>query len=283
MSIIKLSDSIPKNLEEISWIVIIDEVDLHLHSNLQKEVLPKLIKLFPKVQFILTTHSPLFVLWMEKEFWVDWIEIREMPTWEVITAERFKEFNKAFEYYSKTKKFDKKIKKEIDEFKIIENVTIISEWNNSIFLNKAKDFFDKDWNYDFFEQREFWDKEIEKLFKFLLKTQNKSPKKIFILDCDSKIIFEELNNIKTEYLIPIILNKNNDNNKIKKWIENMFPKELFIDKCYQKKETTDDYWALTISSKFDKRVFEKEVLRRNKLEDFKIFKPLFELISEKMK
>jgi AAA domain, putative AbiEii toxin, Type IV TA system len=49
---------------EISGVVLIDEIDLHLHIVLQREVLPKLIAMFPKVQLIIATHSPLFLLGM---------------------------------------------------------------------------------------------------------------------------------------------------------------------------------------------------------------------------
>lgn len=42
-------------------IVLIDEIETHLHLQLQKSVLPLLTKLFPNIQFIITTHSP-FVL-----------------------------------------------------------------------------------------------------------------------------------------------------------------------------------------------------------------------------
>lgn len=42
-------------------IVLIDEVENHLHVSLQQKVMPILIKLFPKIQFIVTSHSP-FVL-----------------------------------------------------------------------------------------------------------------------------------------------------------------------------------------------------------------------------
>lgn len=42
----------------ISGIVIIDEVDKHLHIRLQKEILPRLFDLFPNIQFILSSHSP---------------------------------------------------------------------------------------------------------------------------------------------------------------------------------------------------------------------------------
>lgn len=39
-------------------IVMIDEVDLHLHPQWQAEVTERLIKVFPNLQFIITTHSP---------------------------------------------------------------------------------------------------------------------------------------------------------------------------------------------------------------------------------
>ena len=45
-------------LEEITGIVLIDEIDKHLHIKLQKEILPQLFKMFPNVQFITSSHSP---------------------------------------------------------------------------------------------------------------------------------------------------------------------------------------------------------------------------------
>ncbi len=48
-------------LDEIRGIVLIDEADLHLHLDFQFQVLPELMKMFPKVQFIVTAHSPMFV------------------------------------------------------------------------------------------------------------------------------------------------------------------------------------------------------------------------------
>jgi len=45
-------------LNAISGIVLIDEVDKHLHIRLQKEILPALFAVFPGVQFIVSSHSP---------------------------------------------------------------------------------------------------------------------------------------------------------------------------------------------------------------------------------
>ena len=42
-------------------IVLIDEIETHLHLQLQKSIMPLLTNLFPNIQFIVTTHSP-FVL-----------------------------------------------------------------------------------------------------------------------------------------------------------------------------------------------------------------------------
>jgi predicted ATP-binding protein involved in virulence len=48
----------PSPIKETTGIVLIDEVDLHLHPKWQQTVLSDLCKAFPKIQFIVTTHSP---------------------------------------------------------------------------------------------------------------------------------------------------------------------------------------------------------------------------------
>ena len=45
-------------LTETDGIVLIDEVDLHLHPSWQKRILSDLTEIFPKVQFIVSTHAP---------------------------------------------------------------------------------------------------------------------------------------------------------------------------------------------------------------------------------
>jgi predicted ATP-dependent endonuclease of OLD family len=46
---------------ELTGIVVIDEIDAHLHVSLQRKILPFFTSSFPAIQFIVTTHSP-FVL-----------------------------------------------------------------------------------------------------------------------------------------------------------------------------------------------------------------------------
>ncbi len=50
-----------KVVEETPGIVLIDELDLHLHPNWQKQIVKDLKKTFPRIQFVATTHSPFIV------------------------------------------------------------------------------------------------------------------------------------------------------------------------------------------------------------------------------
>lgn len=61
---LRLYDQQPKIIDpsELQGIVLIDEIDLHLHPKAQKELIINLSKAFPEVQFIVTTHSPIPLL-----------------------------------------------------------------------------------------------------------------------------------------------------------------------------------------------------------------------------
>lgn len=46
---------------DLPGIVLIDEIEQHLHIAWQKRILPFLVKVFPNIQFIVATHSPFVV------------------------------------------------------------------------------------------------------------------------------------------------------------------------------------------------------------------------------
>ncbi len=46
---------------DLKGIVLVDEIDLHLHPKWQRVLIGKLRKIFPNVQFIFTTHSPTII------------------------------------------------------------------------------------------------------------------------------------------------------------------------------------------------------------------------------
>lgn len=45
----------------VAGIVLIDEIETHLHLELQRKILDLLTSIFPNIQFILSTHSPFII------------------------------------------------------------------------------------------------------------------------------------------------------------------------------------------------------------------------------
>lgn len=60
-----LPDDIP--LCELRGVAMVDEIDLHLHPEWQRIVVPVLAAALPNIQFVLTTHSPLVVASLSAE------------------------------------------------------------------------------------------------------------------------------------------------------------------------------------------------------------------------
>lgn len=56
-----------QNPLEGEGVVLIDEIELHLHPTWQREIIPALTRTFPNCQFIVTTHSPQVVSHVEPE------------------------------------------------------------------------------------------------------------------------------------------------------------------------------------------------------------------------
>jgi len=65
-----------KKLTENRGIVMVDEIDLHLHPKWQMTVLQTLAKELPNIQFIVTSHSPLIVGSLE---WMNIIVMKSGP------------------------------------------------------------------------------------------------------------------------------------------------------------------------------------------------------------
>lgn len=93
-----VSDSESLNLSEITGIVIIDEIDLNLHIEYAKKAVPELLSLFPKVQFIITSHSPFFLLGMKDVFSSNY-QIISTPGGEIIEENDFEELQTAYSIF----------------------------------------------------------------------------------------------------------------------------------------------------------------------------------------
>lgn len=130
--------------EETPGIVLIDELDLHLHPKWQRNIVDDLKKAFPKIQFIATTHSPFIIQSLEQgelrvldeEIKGGLVQFENMSIEDVIEnvmgidlpqwSQRRKEMYEVAEKYFRTLKE----MKESDENKIIElkqKLDILSE------------------------------------------------------------------------------------------------------------------------------------------------------------
>ena len=102
---VDLSDTPLTSFDSVKGIVVVDEIELHLHVTLQHDILPELISLFPNVQFIVTTQSPLFVLGMNRLFGSDGFGLYRLPEGQQIDPEEFSEFGSAYDVFAETSKF----------------------------------------------------------------------------------------------------------------------------------------------------------------------------------
>jgi predicted ATP-binding protein involved in virulence len=69
-------------LRETPGIVLIDELDLHLHPKWQRRIVNDLRRTFPKMQFIVTTHSPLIIQSLRRGELIDLSDPDTKPDYE---------------------------------------------------------------------------------------------------------------------------------------------------------------------------------------------------------
>ena len=268
------------NLTEINGIVLIDEIDAHLHTDLQYQVLPKLVKLFPKVQFIITSHAPLFLLGMEREFGADGIQILEMPTGHKISTERFEEFRKSFEFYRQTQIFENAVEEQV--LATTSKPLVLTEGKTDVdYIKKALELLG---HIDILEQLEIDEvgklgtkgaegsgcSNLEKVQQFLKNHQNRFPRRVLLLyDCETPKKDENVGSLSIRR-IP----QNTTNTKVIIGIENLFPAKLFEEAFYDTKPTDRKDGGKNISKKLNKKKFCEWVCQRTEKEYFSQFDAL---------
>lgn len=111
-----LSEGEFTNLSDIRGIVVIDEIDAHLHTAHQKEILPKLISSFPGIQFVITTHSPLFLIGMEESFGPEGFLIYNMPDGQRVAASDFSELTAAYDAFKETARHRDEVRQALRQY-----------------------------------------------------------------------------------------------------------------------------------------------------------------------
>ena len=274
---------------DIRGIIVVDEIDLHLHAVHQHEVLPNLIKLFPNVQFVVTTHSPLFVLGMKAALGEDGFALYRLPQGRQISPEEFSEFGDAYQAFTATSRFSDDIRKAIEEAQ--RPIVFVEGATDKKYLEKASELLGKEPTLERFEIRDgggagnlskIWRDSIVPLTETL-------PQKVLLLyDCDTKKSSDNKGKL-FQRTIPL-----QTQNPIEKGVENLFRKET-LDRARQHKGAFID--IVGEHSKTERgetqNIPEKWTINKNektnlchwlcvngKAEDFQGFQEIFEILED---
>ncbi|KQN73592.1 AAA family ATPase [Devosia sp. Leaf64] len=283
-----LSGKTIESLNDISGIVVIDEIDLHLHSDLQYSILPNLLRYFPSVQFILTSHSPLFILGMEKLFGKDGFGIVDLPSGQSIAAERFEEFAAAYGYFRETTAYEQEVR---DAVLSSQRPILFVEGTIDIdYLNAAAEHLGRS---NILAQYSLQDANgfggLDKIYKHfdanIAKLMNQRATLVY--DCDINKADAQKDGVR-RVVVPQL------KRRIEKGIENLFPDALisraraannaFIDVVPSFERlvrgsfvTTQEEWSVNPD---EKRNLANWILANSVPEDFADFVSIFDLIGE---
>lgn len=211
------------SLKDIKGLVVVDEIDLHLHTELQSTLLPKMIAMFPNIQFIMTSHSPLFLLGMENSFGKDGFKIVNLPNGEDIDVEEFGEFKEIYNTLAATNHFKNEILKANKPIVYVEGSTDVK------YIKKAAELLDEKELLEKFEILDIGGNgNLRKLRKASIPDNLFKHKVILLFDCD-----EDGKNGGTYPMYKRIIPKQ-ESHKIKKGIENLFPDKTIdrLDKSH---------------------------------------------------
>ena len=254
-TILRYGDAAGLGPQDVPGIVVIDELDAHMHIKLQVEAVPKLIAMFPRIQFIISTHSPILLLGMEKNFGSNSIKILEMPRGNPLTAEAYDEFAQAFEVLQDTEAFEEKVSAELtasekpivwfegelDEryFKCAAELLGFSDlletfnWIGAL-ANKQGPFNTGDTALN------------HALALFKANPDFTKRKIVLVYDCDTKKPNETIDNVTVMGLEPI------PDRRVQKGVENLLRPAGIPEEMYKKKTHVSDYGETTQSEKLDK-------------------------------
>ncbi len=119
----------------LGGIVLIDEIETHLHVELQKKVLPFLIDFFPHIQFIVSTHSPFIISSVQNAVVCD-LESRN-----VIEDLSTYSYDALVESYFSTDKYSDEMKLKLEKYEELMKCENLSE-DEKFELRELKSYFD---------------------------------------------------------------------------------------------------------------------------------------------
>ena len=278
--------------KEIRGIVVVDEIDLHLHAVHQHEVLPDLIQMFPNVQFVVTTHSPLFVLGMQRVLGEDGFSIYQLPEGKQISPEEFSEFGEAYRSFANSHRFAKDIEEALEREK---KPVLMPEGETDIrYLEKAAQLLGEQETLDVFQSRDGGGAgKLTNIFRDFHAplTELFQHPVVLLFDCDKNKPARDKGRLY-QRSIPL-----QPGNPMKTGIENLFTKitleramladDTLINIEYQHEakvgghtETVPERWTVNDSQK---RRLCDWLCESGNADDFQAFKEVFYILAEVLK
>ncbi|OPX10923.1 AAA family ATPase [Mycobacterium sp. AT1] len=269
-----------KQLEakDIRGIVVIDELDAHMHVDLQMAVLPQLIALFPRIQFIISSHSPFFVLGLEKTFGPEGVRVASLPDGNQVAAEAYEDFGHALDALRETQAFSDEIAASIAA---AESPLIwVGGETDLIYLRTAAQILGFEHLVEYFEwvgasgqtggsNMNSGDPGLNLAYKLLKANPNLTGRKIVLVyDSDANKPDDTFGNVHI-----ISLSKIPDA-YCRKGVENLLPAAVFSEDMYQMVEKPGDYGKPTIVPELRKMDLCESLTGSNtKAENFENFRP----------
>lgn len=133
--IMRMENNKTKNYD-VQGVVLIDEIETHLHIDLQKKILPFLISFFPKIQFIVTTHSPFVINSIENAV------ICDLEKKIVTTDLSGYSYEAIVENYFDEDKYSSILKLKVDNYETLVDKEVLTEEENTELL-ELENYFKK--------------------------------------------------------------------------------------------------------------------------------------------
>jgi hypothetical protein len=281
-TILRYGDAAGLGPPDVQGVVVIDELDAHMHIDLQMKAIPKLIAMFPRIQFIISSHSPIFLLGMERQFPDGGIKILEMPRGNPLTAEAYDEFAQAFKVLQDTQAFESTIMAELSASE--KPIVWLEGELDERYFKRAAQLLGYDELVDTFH----WigalsnkggpfntgDTALNQALSLLRANPEFSRRRIVLIyDCDTNKPNETFGAITVTGLRPIL------GRRVKKGVENLLLPDCIPSELYKPKTSISEYGEKTSYEKLDKTALCALLCGDDAdVENFRDFKPVLAAI-----
>jgi hypothetical protein len=284
--LLRQADNVRNNVkpDEITGICLVDEVDKHLHINLQKEVLPSLLRMFPNVQFILSSHSPFLSLGLAEKLQKR-SRLFDIERGIAIQPIYDKQYCAVYEMMlHENEKYKMSYESILSRTESGKELQIITEGKNTEHIEKAISVLDP----SLLERGSFvtgaeghsGDQQLKSAFVIMASAKH-SDRFLFVWDCDSIAKAESLTEGATVF--KFCFSRNEDNRKATKGIENLYPEGLFTEDLYDKKVTETSYGGSKTERVFSKSRFLEMIKGHDVAPIFDKYRALIDKIISIMK